>query len=81
MINCNDNIIVLGKKIQDFNGFNDFNIEMKDDNNIYNNNNNINSQIINNNFNKQNKNDILVNKILQNNDHKNFLKVEQINEQ
>jgi len=77
MVNCNDNIVVIGKKIEDFNGFNDFNVEMKDDDN-YNSyqmeNNEINKE------NKLNKYDKLVNKILQNNDKKNFLNVEQINE-
>ena len=78
MVNCNDNVVVIGKKIEDFNGFNDFNVEMKDDDN------NNNYQMQNNNFineNKLNNNyDKMVNKILQNNDKKNFLNVEQFNE-
>ena len=78
MINCNDNVVVIGKKIEDFNGFNDFNVEMKDDDNINNyqmqNNNFINENKLNNNYDK------MVNKILQNNDKKNFLNVEQFNE-
>ena len=78
MVNCNDNIVVIGKKIEDFNGFNDFNVEMKDDDNINNyqmqNNNFINENKLNNNYDK------MVNKILQNNDNKNFLNVEQFNE-
>ena len=80
MVNCNDNIVVIGKKIEDFNGFNDFNVEMKDDDNINikNNSYQMNNQI--NNENKLNKYDKLVNKILQNNDNKNFLNVEQFNE-
>ena len=78
MINCNDNVVVIGKKIEDFNGFNDFNVEMKDDDNINNyqmqNNKFINENKLNNNYDK------MVNKILQNNDNKNFLNVEQFNE-
>jgi hypothetical protein len=78
MINCNDNVVVIGKKIEDFNGFNDFNVEMKDDDNINN------YQMQNNKFiineNKLNNYDKMVNKILQNNDNKNFLNVEQFNE-
>ena len=78
MVNCNDNVVVIGKKIEDFNGFNDFNVEMKDDDNINNyqmqNNNFINENKLNNNYDK------MVNKILQNNDKKNFLNVEQFNE-
>jgi hypothetical protein len=78
MINCNDNVVVIGKKIEDFNGFNDFNVEMKDDDNVNN------YQMQNNKFiineNKLNNYDKMVNKILQNNDNKNFLNVEQFNE-
>ena len=78
MVNCNDNVVVIGKKIEDFNGFNDFNVEMKDEDNINNyqmqNNNFINENKLNNNYDK------MVNKILQNNDNKNFLNVEQFNE-